>query len=166
MKLVNPENKTEQEECRKNTRRTPTLKTGKVSSIKNEATIRSYIDKCLELVQEHKEYLMYVASYEPTIEPEMQDFLDNNLLEGKSPKIYVTQPGRTNYMVDIITEKDHIWKAIDSQISDEDIDKLEGELNVILPLSYKSYLKYKHFYEIFWDIDVLHILIKEKNNDL
>lgn len=97
---------------------------------------------------------MYVASYEPTIEPEMQDFLDNNLLEGKSPKIYVTQPGRTNYMVDIITEKDHIWKAIDSQISDEDIDKLEGELNVILPLSYKSYLKYKHFYEIFWDIDV------------
>ena len=34
---------------------------------------------------------MYVASYEPTIEPEMQDFLDNNLLEGKSPKIYVTQ---------------------------------------------------------------------------
>ena len=154
MKLVNPENKTEQEECRKNTRRTPTLKTGKVSSIKNETTIRSYIDKCLELVQEHKEYLMYVASYEPTIEPEMQDFLDNNLLEGKSPKIYVTQPGRTNYMVDIITEKDHIWKAIDSQISDEDIDKLEGELNVILPLSYKSYLKYKHFYEIFWDIDV------------
>lgn len=154
MKLVNPENKTEQEECRKNNRRTPTLKTGKVSSIKNEATIRSYIDKCLELVQEHKEYLMYVASYEPTIEPEMQDFLDNNLLEGKSPKIYVTQPGRTNYMVDIITEKDHIWKAIDSQISDEDIDKLEGELNVILPLSYKSYLKYKHFYEIFWDIDV------------
>ena len=108
MKLVNPENKTEQEECRKNTRRTPTLKTGKVSSIKNEATIRSYIDKCLELVQEHKEYLMYVASYEPTIEPEMQDFLDNNLLEGKSPKIYVTQPGRTNYKVDIITEKDHI----------------------------------------------------------
>ena len=90
---------------------------------------------------------MYVASYEPTIEPEMQDFLDNNLLEGKSPKIYVTQPGRTNYMVDIITEKDHIWKAIDSQISDEDIDKLEGELNVILPLSYKSYLKYKHFYK-------------------
>lgn len=41
-------------------------------------------------------------------------------------------------MVDIITEKDHIWKAIDSQISDEDIDKLEGELNVILPLSYKA----------------------------
>ena len=29
MKLVNPENKTEQEECRKNTRRTPTLKQGK-----------------------------------------------------------------------------------------------------------------------------------------
>lgn len=154
MKLVDPENKTKQEECQKTTRKTSTSKIGKVSSIKNEATIRNYIDKCLELVQEHKEYLMYVASYEPTIEPEMLDLLDNNLLKGKSPKIYVTQPGHTDYMVDIITEKDHIWKAIDSQISDEDIDKLESELDVILPLSYKSYLKYKHFYGIFWDIDV------------
>ena len=54
-------------------------------------------------------------------------------------------------MVDIITEKDHVWKAIDNQISDEDISKLESKLNVILPLSYKIYLKYKHFYEIFWD---------------
>ena len=72
----------------------------------------------------------------------------------KSVKIYVTQPEHTNYMVDIITEKDHVWKAIDNQISDEDISQLESILNIILPLSYKTYLKYKHFYEIFWDLDV------------
>ena len=54
----------------------------------------------------------------------------------------------------LLRKKDHVWKAIDNQISDEDISKLESKLNVILPLSYKIYLKYKHFYEIFWDLDV------------
>ena len=40
------------------------------------------------------------------IEPEMQDTFDNIIPQGKSVKIYVTQPEHTNYMVDIITEKD------------------------------------------------------------
>ena len=84
----------------------------------------------------------------------MQASLDNSILQGKSVKIYVTQPEHTNYMVNIITDKDHVWKVIDNQISDEDISKLESKLNVILPLSYKTYLKYKHFYEMFWDLDV------------
>ena len=119
-----------------------------------EEVIRKYVDECWGFVQEHREYLMYVPSYEEHIEPEMQDTFDNIIPQGKSVKIYVTQPEHTNYMVDIITEKDHVWKAIDNQISDEDISKLESKLNVILPLSYKIYLKYKHFYEIYWDLDV------------
>lgn len=119
-----------------------------------EEIIKKYVDECLGFVQEHREYLMYVSSYEEPIESEMRDSLDNAILQGKSVKIYVTQPEHTNYMVDIITEKDHVWKAIDNQISDEDISQLESILNIILPLSYKTYLKYKHFYEIFWDLDV------------
>lgn len=127
-----------------------------ISNLKRweEEVIRKYVDECWGFVQEHREYLMYVPSYEEHIEPEMQDTFDNIIPQGKSVKIYVTQPEHTNYMVDIITEKDHVWKAIDNQISDEDISKLESKLNVILPLSYKIYLKYKHFYEIFWDLDV------------
>lgn len=119
-----------------------------------EEIIKKYVDECLGFVQEYREYLMYVPSYEEHIEPKMQDTFDNIILQGKSVKIYITQPEHTNYMVDIITEKDHVWKAIDNQISDEDISKLESKLNVVLPLSYKTYLKYKHFYEMFWDLDV------------
>ena len=119
-----------------------------------EKVIKKYVDECLGFVQEHREYLMYVSSYEEPIESEMRDSLDNAILQGKSVKIYVTQPEHTDYMVDIITEKDHVWKAIDNQISDEDISQLESILNIILPLSYKTYLRYKHFYEIFWDLDV------------
>ena len=119
-----------------------------------EEIIKKYVDYCLGFVQEHREYLMFVSSYEDPIEPEMQDTFNNVILQGKSVKIYVIQPEHTNYMVNIITGKDHVWKAIDNQISDEDISKLESKLNVILPLSYKNCLKYKHFYEMFWDLDV------------
>ena len=95
-----------------------------------EEIIKKYVDECLGFVQEHREYLMYVSSYEEPIESEMRDSLDNAILQGKSVKIYVTQPEHTNYMVDIITEKDHVWKAIDNQISDEDISQLESILNL------------------------------------
>lgn len=119
-----------------------------------EDVIKKYVDECLGFMQEHREYLMYVPFYEEPIEPEMQDTLDNAILQGKSVKMYVTQPEHTDYMVNIITEKDCVWKAIDNQISDDDIAEFESELNIVLPLSYKTYLKYKHFYEMFWDLDV------------
>ena len=71
-----------------------------------EEIIKKYVDYCLGFVQEHREYLMFVSSYEDSIEPEMQDdALDTAILQGKSVKIYVAQPEHTNYMVDIVTEK-------------------------------------------------------------
>ena len=78
--------------------------------------VKKYVDECLGFVQEHREYLMYVPFYEKPIEPEMQASLDNSILQGKSVKIYVTQPEHTNYMVDIITEKDHVWTGQTHQI--------------------------------------------------
>ena len=57
-----------------------------------EEVIRKYVDECWGFVQEHREYLMYVPSYEEHIEPEMQDTFDNIIPQGKSVKIYVTQP--------------------------------------------------------------------------
>ena len=119
-----------------------------------EEIIKKYVDECLGFVQEHREYLMYVPSYEEPIESEMQDSMDNATLQGKSVKVYATQPEHTDYMVDIISDNDCVWKAIDNQISDKDIADFESELNIVLPLSYKTYLKYKHFYEMFWDLDV------------
>ena len=42
-----------------------------------EKVVEKYVDKCLGFVQEHREYLMYVSSYEEPIESEMRDSLDN-----------------------------------------------------------------------------------------
>ena len=49
-----------------------------------EKVVEKYVDKCLGFVQEHREYLMYVSSYEEPIESEMRDSLDNAILQGKS----------------------------------------------------------------------------------
>ena len=47
-----------------------------------EEVIRKYVDECWGFVQEHREYLMYVPSYEEHIEPEMQDTFDNIIPKG------------------------------------------------------------------------------------
>lgn len=41
------------------------------------------------------------------------------------------------------------WYPIDSTITDTEIEELETQLNFQLPSSYKTYLKYKHFYELY-----------------
>lgn len=40
------------------------------------------------------------------------------------------------------------WKPIKSIITDEDLNKLEKRLTLHLPLSYRHFLKYKHFFEL------------------
>lgn len=40
------------------------------------------------------------------------------------------------------------WKPIDSLITDDEILELENELKFPLPESFKTYLKYKNFYEL------------------
>ncbi|MDR2221442.1 MAG: SMI1/KNR4 family protein [Flavobacteriaceae bacterium] len=119
-----------------------------------ENVIKNYVDKCLEFVQEYREYLMYVPFYEVAVLSEMQEIIDSEILCGKSTKVYVSQVDCTDYMVDIVSDRDTIWKAIDCVITDDDIIELEKELNITLPVSYKCYLKYKFFYEIFWDLNV------------
>ena len=47
-------------------------------------------------------------------------------------------------------EKDEklAWKPIPSIIDDNEIESLEKELKLMLPPSFKAYLKYKNFYEL------------------
>ena len=48
------------------------------------------------------------------------------------------------------TDEDYIgWKAISSDINNNDISNLESELNCTLPESYKEYLKYKYLMELY-----------------
>ncbi|OJJ22820.1 hypothetical protein BKI52_00270 [marine bacterium AO1-C] len=52
---------------------------------------------------------------------------------------------------DVETEDDEYkgWQPIDSIITDDDIQLLEQDIGYPLPLSYREFLKYKHFVELF-----------------
>ena len=41
-----------------------------------------------------------------------------------------------------------LWKAVDSTVTDDTLDRLERTLQMRLPPSYRALLKYKHFYEL------------------
>ena len=41
------------------------------------------------------------------------------------------------------------WYPISSMVTDSEIESLEKALNVLLPNSYKIFLKHKHFYELY-----------------
>jgi SMI1 / KNR4 family. len=119
-----------------------------------EEKIKEYIDSCIDFIQKNKEYLMHIPHWEENIEEEMTVDRDLSLIEGKSPTVKVIQPERTAYIVNIISEKDKMWKAVNNVVSDKQVRELESELDIILPASYKAYLKYKHHYEIFRDLNV------------
>jgi len=40
------------------------------------------------------------------------------------------------------------WIPINSEVTDEEIEKLENTIGYLLPESYKLFLKHKHFYEL------------------
>ena len=40
------------------------------------------------------------------------------------------------------------WKAVESTVTNPDITELEVIVNCELPNSFKTFLKYKHFYEL------------------
>lgn len=124
------------------------------SKINMEETIKRYIDSCIGFVSKNSEYLMYVPFWEGSVEKEMSAESDLSVVEGKPVKVNIVQPKRTGYIVNIVSEKDKMWKVTENAVSDEQILKLEKELSITLPKSYKMYLKYKHYYEIFRDLNI------------
>jgi len=117
--------------------------------------IETYVDKCLSFAKEHEEYLLYVPSYDGEVETEMLYQPDFSLFSKKLERVFLTQEGRTDSFRKIGTEKDMFWKPVENTVTDKSIQEFEQELKVILPKSYKHYLKYKHHYEIFWDIEII-----------
>jgi len=125
--------------------------------------IEAYIDKCLLFAEENDAYFMYVNKFDNyEVEPEMLREIDSNLFSGKPDKAFFTQEGRQNILIRKGTEKDKFWKPVENNIRDEEIRDMEMQLNCVLPISYKHYLKYKHYYKIFWDIDII-LFAKPKN---
>lgn len=118
--------------------------------LKPMSIIRTYIDKALALVEKNREYLMY----EKEVHPEMKSEMAWETFKHKPGKVNLEQKGATTELLSLISEDDKIWKAIDGTITDNDIEKLESDLEITFPDSYKEYLRYKHFYTIFLDNDI------------
>jgi SMI1-KNR4 cell-wall len=46
-------------------------------------------------------------------------------------------------------EEWRIWFPIDSKVTDDEIEEIEGRIGYNLPDDYKTFLKHKHFYELY-----------------
>ena len=112
--------------------------------------IKNYVDKAIDFVSKHKQYLMY----EQTVHPEMTLDFDYNELKEMSTKVELEQQDVTGELLNIIKPTDKIWKPVESKIKPELIEQIEQTFNISLPNSYKEYLMYKHFYTIFLNADI------------
>ncbi len=115
----------------------------------NEIT-KNYIDKGIDFVSKHKEYLMY----EQNVHPEMILDFDYNEVKEMSTKVELEQQDATGELLEIIKPTDKIWKPVECKIKSEQIEQIEQTFNISLPNSYKEYLMYKHFYTIFLNADI------------
>lgn len=112
--------------------------------------IKNYIDKGIEFISRHKEYLMY----ETDVRPEMTADFDFDLLAGRPIKVELEQQDATGELLDIIKPSSKIWKPIDGTVTTAEIANIEKVFDIVLPDSYKEYLSYKHFYTIFLNADM------------
>lgn len=82
----------------------------------------------------------------------IKEVVDNALEKMSKEKILMKVPGDIPLeMLDETIEQTNDWRGwqpIDSIITDDDIDRFENKIKLPLPLSYREFLKYKHFFEL------------------
>jgi len=83
----------------------------------------------------------------------LEKIIDETLDEMAKEKILMKVPvlNMPNGMFDSTIESEDDWKGwkpIASVFNDLDLNKLEKMIGIELPLSYRHFLKYKHFYEL------------------
>jgi len=82
----------------------------------------------------------------------IKEVVDNALRDMTKEKISMMVPGDipTDMLDETIEPMDDWrgWRSIDSIITNEDIQRFEIKIGLSLPLSYKEYLKYKHFFSL------------------
>lgn len=121
--------------------------------------IEHYVDKAIALARKHHEYLMYIdryyiQMYGDEVQPEM--YIGSNPEEYQlKPKLMkLVQPDTSGLIVTKITDEYKEWKPVPANVVQKDIKELESYYSIKLPDSYKWYLGYMHFYQIFWNIDI------------
>jgi len=121
--------------------------------------IKTYVDTSLDFIQKYNEYLMYLDSvytseYEEELNPDMQGDFDFSQYSDSPSSMKFKQEGTSGMIANLISEDSKSWKPIEADISDNEIEYLEKYFAIKLPEDYKEYLKYKYFYEIYWNLDI------------
>lgn len=116
-----------------------------------QQTITEYINKSLDFIARHKAYLMYEEEPVPAT---MAVPFDAGLLAGKSQKLIIDHTEADGVLIELMNSKGYLWQAVESTVTDADIEAIEQRYGIQLPGSYKDYLKYKHFYTIFINPDI------------
>lgn len=134
--------------------------------------IKTYVDTSLSFIQKYKEYLMYldsvyISEYDDELNPYMQGDFDFSQYSDSSSAVKFKQEGTSGMIAGLINEDSKSWKPCEANISGEEIEELEKYFGINLPEDYKEYLKYKHFYEIYWNLDIkLYPKPKDTWNDI
>lgn len=121
--------------------------------------IEYYVDKAIALARKHHEYLMYldrtfIDEFNQDVQPEMYIASNFEEYKNKSNMMKLVQPNTSGAIVHKITDEYKEWKPIPSTISQRDIKEQENYFSIKFPDSYKWYLSYMHFYQIYWNIDI------------
>lgn len=121
--------------------------------------IKTYVDTSLSFIQKYKEYLMYLSpvytyEYEDELNPDMQGDFDFSQYSDSLFAAKLKQEGTSGMIVNLINKDSKSWKPIEANIYDGEIEELEKYFAIKLPEDYKEYLKYKYFYEIYWNLDI------------
>lgn len=123
------------------------------------SVIEYYVDKSISLARKHHEYLMYVDSlfvreYGEGVQPEMYIGSNPGEYKEKPNLMKLVQPDTSGMIVNKISAEFKEWKPIASTISVKDLKEIEAYFSIKFPDTYKWYLSYMHFYQIFWNIEI------------
>lgn len=123
------------------------------------SVIEYYVDKAIALARKHHEYLMYidayfVKEYGEGVQPEMYIGSNPGEYKDKPNMMKLVQPDTSSVIVSKITGEYKEWKPVRSTITAKDIKDLETYYSIKLPDSYKWYLSYMHFYQVYWNIEI------------
>lgn len=113
--------------------------------------INRYINATLAFAEAYPAYLMYE---ETPVAASMSVPYDDNKVGDQPLKLMMEHPQADGLLLERITPKQYPWKPVEGTITDTGIREVEQYYNIRLPESYKAYLKYKHFYTVFFQPDI------------
>lgn len=112
------------------------------------AIVREYVDRALTIAGRYETHLMYEDC------PVVAALFRLDWIDGKPEFLMMEHPQSDGMLPELAQTCRYPWKVVESTVTDTDIAEIEMRYAISLPDRYKDYLKYKHFYTIFFNPDI------------